>query len=856
MPATSRRKPRKKPPAPSIRPRTVALIGRDRALEDLEASVAARELVVIVGPGGVGKTRVLRALESRLDAAFVEAGPVRSAEALLRAVALTLGMVIRGDTDEELFRHLELAPGDRRTRVLLVDECENLEPSAMAMLARLHERVGSLVLTSRVRLHLRGEHVVPLPPLAFPTTDRLDEVRASPSVSLFFEKARAAGVTLERSAEVLRDVASIVRRLEGHPLALELAASHAAAIGLARARRDIERSLDGDTSTGTDVHASLRRALAHSLARLTDDARAVLEIAAVFATELDIGALEALAGPGATDAIRVLVDHSMLVARAPMERPTTLVLGTHAVIREAVLAACSPARREALDVLHARARAETARTLAADRSTAATLTIVGTELALTRAWSWALAHGSDREAAEIAVDIACAIGRLVETFGPAPSRLDMLDRTAALPRLPTLSRARRAELTFFRGLARLERSQLAEAETLYEEARTLAAGGHSPRYEAISWTQLAWLSARAGELAAADERLDHAERIAHAARDPWPEMVAAELRGQMAMRRQNLGEARRVLEHARGLAIRMGDGANDAGVSGFLGSVAYDEGQLREAVQHYDHAVRVASQLSAVMLEAIFRGYRATALHELGDPGAAAAYEEAIDLAARAHSPRFRGLFSAWQGALHAEHDRLEEAAAALDVADGAVEGPHAAAIVSLHRGHVDLARAARAERQRDVEGGGRHVARAIERLAQVSLSPESLRELRVAHRYLERRIVERLDPAPRADLVVGWNGAWYAHGEARVSLASERVLARLLFLLVVARLARPGTPVSFDSLVASVWPEQRVANASASHRLRVAISNLRRRGLRDGIDTIGDGYLIDPARAVALARR
>lgn len=295
--------------------------------------------------------------------------------------------------------------------------------------------------------------------------------------------------------------------------------------------------------------------------------------------------------------------------------------------------------------------------------------------------------------------------------------------------------------------------------------------------------------------------------------------------------------------------------SNEASASAFLGSVAYDEGALREAVRHYDRAIAISSGQQGAMFGAIFRGYRATALHELGDAAAGAAYADALAQARRAHSRRFEALFGGWRAVLLAQQGRLDEAAATLDAADAMADTDEMREIFALHRGHLDLAHADVAASAGDATLAQRHEALACRRHAAVRAEGEpALRELRAAHRFLERALRALSPQRGPARLRVGWRAQWIEHDGARIGLARHRALRQLVWELSLRRILEPGIPAAVDALIAAAWPDERLRGDSGAHRLRVALSTLRRLGLRDAIVTLGDGYVLDPGRSLQLA--
>lgn len=847
------------PAPPPVVPRSDAqLVGRASALEALDAAVSAgHRLVVLQGPPGVGKTRLASAwVGSGPRRTFCHVGPSRTVTDLALAVGGALGAAVRAATAEAIATEVERALEERSGEVLLLDEIENLDAEALRFVGRLATTGVTIVATTRVRPRLAREHVIVVAPLDYPPSDDPDDARASGAVTLFLERARSAGARFGDGDEVLREVAAICRRLEGLPLAVELAASRTSALGLQRLRRELEASIDGVGAIDAPAaHQTLRGAVSSSVERLEASARAMLEAAALLPREFEIEELEALAGAagGSLEDLQTLVDHSMISARASAGS-TELTFGVHAVIREAVLATADPERLERLEARHAWWRAAEAARLAEDRSSSARAKTARAEAELERAWTFMMARPDDADAASAATDLARAIGRLVETLGPSPTTLELLERTAERAEAHGIDPGRRAELALHRGFARLARSELAEARSLYLASRELAREGDSPRVEALACVQIGWLAARGGDVATMERSLDDAARVLERHPDPFPDLLLSSLRAQMDLQRGRLATARRGFERARALAVRLGDGSNEASACGFLGAVAFDEGAPEEAVRHYDRAIEIATRHRASIMEAVFGGYRAIALHRRGDPAAGAAYEAAIESARRSRSVRFEALFSAWRGVLLAEAGDVDRASRAIDEAD-ALPDPQCQAVCAVHRGHVDLANADRALAEGRVEEARRHEAKACRRLDAVRDDASTLRELRVVRRYLEDAIGRRPMSGDGASVRVGWQAAWFERDGERTDLQSRGPLRRIVWELALRRVIEPGVAADVPSLVAVAWPDEDVRPASAVHRLHVALSTLRRLGLRDAIESTDGGYLLTPSRTLALSR-
>src|SRR5262245_46378731 len=199
------------------------LLGRDHELDEVDRRLRAGRLVTLIGPGGVGKTALANEAVARAAIRFslgsrrVDLTRVDDADAVAGALAAQLGF--------ESFQALLDAPGDREV-LLLVDNCEHLLEAAAHTIGRVLEvcEQPTVLATSRSPLELPGESVVALAPLEVPAVGAPDPL-AWPAVELFLERAREAGVRVDGAD--LEAVADLCGRLDGLPLALEIAAARA-----------------------------------------------------------------------------------------------------------------------------------------------------------------------------------------------------------------------------------------------------------------------------------------------------------------------------------------------------------------------------------------------------------------------------------------------------------------------------------------------------------------------------------------------------------------------------------------------------------------------------------------------------
>jgi predicted ATPase len=273
---------------------TTSLIGREEAIEDVAGLIENPEtrLVTLTGPGGIGKTRLAVAVGERLDdrypasAVFVPLASVAKPELVLVSTASAVGAdVARTQSPlDALVEHF----GD--TPVLLVlDNLERLVAAARDLDEVLTRCPGVKILaTSRVALRLRGEREYPVPALTLPSVSddpRVEELASSPAIALFVDRARAVRPDFALTAENARAVAAICRRLEGVPLAIELAAARTRLLDPDALLARLETSLDATGTGPVDLperQRTLRATIEWSVGLLDETEQAMLSTLAVF----------------------------------------------------------------------------------------------------------------------------------------------------------------------------------------------------------------------------------------------------------------------------------------------------------------------------------------------------------------------------------------------------------------------------------------------------------------------------------------------------------------------------------------------------------------------------------------------
>src|SRR3954451_719023 len=307
-----------------------SFIGRDRELVRVAKALAEARVVTLTGVGGVGKTRLaLQAAaevlpEFREGAWLVELAPVRDPDGVVGAFAAVFGVSARGgQTLEESLAEFLCT----KQLLLVVDNCEHLL-EAVADLVEVLERscrALSVLATSREGLALDGERVVPVPSLGAPADDTSLEVAAgADAVRLFEERAAAIDPDFALTRENAAAVVQICRRLDGVPLAIELAAARVTTMNPAELARGLDRRFDtlaGGRRRAVQRHQTLRAAIDWSYELCSEPEQRLLARLAVFSGGCTRNAVEGICAGEPLEAravfqlLAALVTKSLVVAQ-------------------------------------------------------------------------------------------------------------------------------------------------------------------------------------------------------------------------------------------------------------------------------------------------------------------------------------------------------------------------------------------------------------------------------------------------------------------------------------------------------------------------------------------------------------
>ena len=856
-----------------------SFVGREAALCAIDRAREAARLVTIVGPAGAGKTRVAiewaRARAGARIALFADLGGIDHLAGLCREIGDLLDLPLLGGSPEDHRARIARSLA-ARGRVLLV--CDDLD--AIVGVAREAFELWTrdapelqILATSRQRLGARGEHVIELLPLT------PEEGRA-----LFTERARALVPDWSPTREDTRAIDAIVERVDGLPLAIELAAARIPMAAPIQIAELLTRQLDllADARRPVARHRALRAAIDYSFGLLEPELRLTLARAGLFEAPFTLEvAAESLGGAEPDPVKRRIATLDRL--QALVERSLVRVLRDEdGESRFGLLASVAEYAREQLPLLAERGAAERDRARAvlahaerllprSRREPAALRALARETRELLGVVDRALEDGCDEDAARGVV----ALGRVCIMRGPSHELLERIERLTA--RLDALDAPLRADLFTTRAGVAITLGDLAGAVAHAERALELEEQLGRPsallqRARAASYRQHAGDDALMRTLLADPPSVRHLE--------PLHATIVLNILGMGLQRQERFTEARPFLERALAIAREHGLREKEGHLLGYLAWCDLAERRYPEARAAFERGSALLSEMGETRMAIAYAGDSGLVLLEEGAHDAA---RERLAQAAQGH----RQLADRWLEAEGVGHlgcvelvtERFEAAARCF------AEAEH------LHRETGDRQRAAFFAAARApclAELGHRHEAeRALERAAEVlepigraavtsvctahvSLlrDPSSIdraREVARAElegrrpeaRILARALSRAVERAEKSLLhsthwIVARDGAWHRreHAPVRIDSAPQR---RLLAFLARARLESPGVALDVDRLFEAGWPGETADRERRTNRVRVMLTRLRAAGLREVLLARKDGYLLDPAMPLRL---
>jgi non-specific serine/threonine protein kinase len=586
-----------------------AFIGRESELAAVRSLVAGARLVTLTGAGGVGKTRLgLEAAAGLLDGSgdgvwFADLAPLADPDLVAVTVADVLG--VRLEPGRPVLEALIAAAGDR-SLLLVLDNCEHVIDACAKLADALLRGCPGLALlaTSREPLGIAGERVYRVPSLGVPAEDAgAAEVRASEAVRMLADRAAAQGVTLAWDEDSANVAGRICRRLDGVPLAIELAAARLRVLPAAELEVRLgERFalLTGGPRAALPRHQTLRAMVDWSWDLLTGPERGVLARLSVFAGGFGLAAAEAVAAGPDVPAAEALGRLGGLVDKS-------LVLFEGAV--------GGSGRYRLL---------ETVRQYAAGRLEALGPETAGAVRLAHRDYYLALAEeAAPRLAGHGQVEW---LGRLDADLGNLRAALSVsLAQADAEPGLRLAASLR--DYWESRGLVS-EGTGVLRALLEAPSAR----GATLPRAQALA--AAASLLTVPGEYATATGYCEEALSIARQARDEYLVADLLRCRGVMLRRQGQYGAALPLFDEGLGLARRLGEPRLTARLLSARAIVTYIEGDIAGAARETAEALRLARQAGDNIEAGDCLGDLGTYDLEAGEVDSARRYlAEALDIA-------------------------------------------------------------------------------------------------------------------------------------------------------------------------------------------------------------------------------
>jgi len=598
-----------------------SFVGRAAELAELRSLVSGgSRLVTIAGPGGIGKSRLaLQVAAEVLDGDgdgvwLAELAPVAEPEMVARAVAAVLG--VREEPGRPMLDTLVDAVGDRYLLVVL-DNAEHVLGAAAKLADAMLRSCprACLLVTSREPLGVSGEHVLRVPPLAVPPADLAapGQLAAFESVQLFAERAVMYRQGFALDAADAAAVAAVCVRLDGIPLALELAAARLGSLSVSEISSRLDqrfRLLTGGSRTALPRHQTLRALIDWSYDLLNPEEQSVLGRLSVFAGGWTLEAAEAVTSAGdagewqVLDQLAALVGKSLVLAEETQGSTRYRLLETvrhYAAERLAQRPGPEPDETRAAHRDHYLALVETADTHLRGPDEARWLDRLEAEFDNIRA---ALAFSlADPASAEPGLRLAAGLRWFCNMRGHGGEVLEALDVLLERPDARLPARARAQALTARCHLLN-HFSDDSAIPSIADEAIGIARGLADDAVAADALSQLCWFRYEHGDLDAALARIDEAVGLARAAGDP---RLIAQILGRRAVFKGDAGDLDAAFadqEEALALARATGDNYRLTTTLANLGAYEHTAGKLRAAREHLQEASMLAGKLGYPNLSA------------------------------------------------------------------------------------------------------------------------------------------------------------------------------------------------------------------------------------------------------------
>jgi predicted ATPase/class 3 adenylate cyclase len=689
-----------------------SFVGRERDLAQARELLAATRLLTLLGMGGMGKTRLsLQIAADVMDQYpdgvwFVDLAPVRDRDLVAGEVAQVLGVA------EEPGRPLlQTLCAHVRTRKLLVilDNCEHLV-SACATVAHALLRGApqvQIIATTREALRVPGEQVLPVAPLPLPDrTGGIAGLPRSEAVQLFVERVRLVKPAFEITEAEAPALAELAQRLEGIPLAIELAAARIQTLSLAEINRRLKdryKLLTGGSRVLLERQQTLRALVGWSYDLLQDSERVFFDRLSVFVGGFDLAAAEAVCGAEPLDPADVLdllsslVEKSLVMAEDHGGETRYRLLETLCdYARERLIKRDDVAATAARHCAHFFALAKTVRAEMQGPRQAEWTRRMEDDLDNVRA---AIAHVLEGPGDRIvAVKFAVALQGFWMLRGYATEGRNIVAAALAQPEVQAMPLAHAHALYVGAALAEGQ-SELAEAQRMLQECLALRRSLGNEVEIAATLSTLSVVHLHGGDVEQARTCEEEAVRLFRAAGDRIGEAIGLLHLGDIARHAGQDDDASRHLEACLALARSIGHAEVESEAERILGQLALDDDDIQAARTRFMRALVVSREAADKRSEAIARSWLGRVELEAGLADLAEAHLRAA-LAAfqvfRMHGEALLALED--YAALLASRDQAADAArlcGAIEASRGALALPRGQRAACVWQGRLAVLRAA-----------------------------------------------------------------------------------------------------------------------------------------------------------------
>ena len=620
----------------NLPPQVTSFIGRERELADAKRLLGRTRLLTLLGMGGLGKTRLslqlgADVLEMYPDGVwFVDLAPIRDPGLVPSATAHSLG--VREEPGRPITETLCTYLREHKL-LLILDNCEHLVKACASLASALLRAAASvqILATSREALHIQGEQTYPVLPLAAPDSKTgVEGLLRSEAVQLFVERARLQKPGFSITEADAPAIAELCARLDGIPLALELAAARLRSLSvkdISARLNDRFKLLTGGSRVALERQQTLRALVSWSYDLLQDTEQIVLDRLSVFSGGFDLEAAEAVCGAepiapeDVLDLLTSLVEKSLVMTEQEAQRSRYGLLETikefaheHLAKRHDLLGTIREFASERLkdrddvaatakrhcDYFFALAKMTNDKLLGPEQGewTSRAEADIGN---LRAAIALALAGEVDPT---IAVRFEQRLMRFRLLRGYATEGRKNVRAVLALPGIQEANRFR-ANALYVGGVLASDQGDYAEATRMLTECLAIRRGLSDPRETAAALSELATLHLQRDDLAKAAEYEAEAITIFRDLDDKLGEGLGLITLGQISMRQTDNKKAQEFFEKCLAIARRIEHRELESDCERHLGDLALREGNLQAANARFTRSLRICQDAQDKRGEAI-----------------------------------------------------------------------------------------------------------------------------------------------------------------------------------------------------------------------------------------------------------